>query len=654
MDWYLMYKTNNDACSNATSGTSAASNGLNCYLLPDNSYPLKQIGTATEFTLNLNNYSVQNRHYFFMGEGGATINFSLTSTSSGTCGTSEVKFNGARATWNISNVKVLIGDSFTVDGNTVTCIGCGMMRVNYSGKDWLVVVGIYFNSTTNKYCNGYFYNNNRVFFVYDHTGYSNYVSDGSFIPSTQCTYGSVSDLFGNDGFGIYRGADYWMDLGSTGTSTAHCDHNVTKVYQNTDGSTETDKASIEALPVAYDNGTVSIDTVVPGYNSLTDRDLADSKLVKILELPYCPCDITKKSDGSYELNSYFKYDSVNKTLKYTNLRERFAAQLNDHYLSKLVLQIPQSNPGSRALTAKSPTREPKLLHSDFYINKLVYDGNYKQIKFETIQATGSNLPILTITFSPTNTIGSDLAFIFGVKNAVLKAEYDYPVLLSNRDNSLPIYNNDYINYMRYTYAADRANLDASARQVNTSGKLGIIGSVAGAVGSGTLIGALTAGAPGAVIGAVVSAATSIMSSVNSYVQATTNVENANRSLASKITNLDNQPVTASGAASSVDLMKLYSNNKLHVMTYAPTSLFQSALYDKLFYCGYSHPVQGYPDFTSRCWFNFVQCDPVFNDSSVYNKYLDDIKERFKIGVTVYHYHPNLTDTGYDWDQIYEN
>jgi hypothetical protein len=145
-----------------------------------------------------------------------------------------------------------------------------------------------------------------------------------------------------------------------------------------------------------------------------------------------------------------------------------------------------------------------------------------------------------------------------------------------------------------------------------------------------------------------------MSSVNSYLQATTNVKNANRSLAAKIDALRNQPVTAQGAASSVDLMKEYSGNKLHVMTYTPTSLFQSALYDKLFYCGYSHPVQGYPDFTSRCWFNFVQCDPVFDDSSVYSKYLDDIKERFRIGVTVYHYHPNLTDTGYDWDQTYEN
>ena len=93
-------------------------------------------------------------------------------------------------------------------------------------------------------------------------------------------------------------------------------------------------------------------------------------------------------------------------------------------------------------------------------------------------------------------------------------------------------------------------------------------------------------------------------------------------------------------------MKAYSGNKLHVMTYVPTDLFKKALYDKLFYCGYAHPVQDIPDFTSRFWFNYVQCDPVFKgETFVYNKYLDDIKARFEIGVTDYHMH-NLA-TQYD-------
>lgn len=202
-----------------------------------------------------------------------------------------------------------------------------------------------------------------------------------------------------------------MDLGSAGTSTVHCDQAVTKVYQNTDGITETDKASIEALPVAYDNDTTSISTIVPGYNSLTDKDLADSKLVKILELPYCPCDITKRSDGSYELNSYFKYDSVNKTLKYTNLRQGFQAKLASQKLNQFICYLGDTAL-HRVFLTKSQLCEPKLYHSDFYTYKFVYDGAYKQIKFENISPywTFTKSPEIDVTFKQTNTIGSSLAF----------------------------------------------------------------------------------------------------------------------------------------------------------------------------------------------------------------------------------------------------
>ena len=198
--------------------------------------------------------------------------------------------------------------------------------------------------------------------------------------------------------------------------------------------------------------------------------------------------------------------------------------------------------------------------------------------------------------------------------------------------------------MRYTYASERANIDATQKAKETSIGIGIGSTAAGLVGGAAVGFAAGAGnVVGAAIGAIVGAATGIMSTINAAQQADTNIANANRSLTSKIENLRNQPVTASGAAGAVDIMKAYSGNKLHVMTYVPTDLFKKALYDKLFYCGYAHPVQDIPDFTSRFWFNYVQCDPVFKgETFVYNKYLDDIKARFKIGVTDYHMHNLVT------------
>lgn len=71
-----------------------------------------------------------------------------------------------------------------------------------------------------------------------------------------------------------------------------------------------------------------------------------------------------------------------------------------------------------------------------------------------------------------------------------------------------------------------------------------------------------------------------------------------------------------------------------------------------YYTGYAHPVQEIPNFDSRSWFNFVQCDAVFDDeaTSIYNNYVDDIKERFAIGITIYH----NNDDEYDFNQTKEN
>jgi hypothetical protein len=103
MDWYFMYKTDNTAYSNTTITTSTTSspstNGLSCYLLPDNSYTIKQTGTSSQFSLNLNDYCVQDRHYFLTGDAGGRITFTVSSTDSGDqCGTAKVNYNGADVT----------------------------------------------------------------------------------------------------------------------------------------------------------------------------------------------------------------------------------------------------------------------------------------------------------------------------------------------------------------------------------------------------------------------------------------------------------------------------------------------------------------------------------------------------------------------------
>ena len=75
------------------------------------------------------------------------------------------------------------------------------------------------------------------------------------------------------------------------------------------------------------------------------------------------------------------------------------------------------------------------------------------------------------------------------------------------------------------------------------------------------------------------------------------------------------------------------------------------LNDLFYYCGYAYQNYGKPDLNSRLWFNFVQCDPVFERNHVYNEYLDDISVHFKLGVTIFHHDEN---GNYDLKQTKEN
>lgn len=68
----------------------------------------------------------------------------------------------------------------------------------------------------------------------------------------------------------------------------------------------------------------------------------------------------------------------------------------------------------------------------------------------------------------------------------------------------------------------------------------------------------------------------------------------------------------------------------------------SLLSNLFYYYGYACNYQGVPDAKrSRCWFNYVQCQPVFTDAlpgEMKAAQIDDLKSRFAQGVTYIHHH----------------
>ena len=412
---------------------------------------------------------------------------------------------------------------------------------------------------------------------------------------------------------------------------------------------------------AYINATQTMAAYIGQTAVYTDTyaniDKTDSRIVKIIKLPYAPCNITY-SNGIYVFPSVWTY-----TNGYMKLND---ASLSTEFLNERIGRVNLPELYVREPTTYSPTAlkninyESKLYHSDFYDFKLVYDSFVRDIKLENFETNmfdpsyvwKPNLTTLDIDFKPTNTINSKFAFRIETYLSDPSGNYDFAdykttsdyekYLLISRNNEETIFSNDYLNYIRTGY-----NYDKKSKQ-DQSTKSWLFGGLQLAAGVASFAASVYTGGVSAAAGiALVSGAISTFAS-NAYTQASNE-----RSMQSKLASLAAQSSNVAGS-DDVDLLSYYNENRLQIIKYKTEELQQQALYNLFFYCGYKRDQMKIPDTNSRYWFNFVQCKPVFTEEGVtpYNDYIADVKSRYESGVTIYHHHP--FGTQWDWQQQYEN
>lgn len=393
-------------------------------------------------------------------------------------------------------------------------------------------------------------------------------------------------------------------------------------------------------------------------STYADIDKTDSRIVKIIKLPYAPCNITY-TNGIYTFPSEWTYSNGFMKLNDSSLSTEF---LNERIGRINVPELYIREPNICSVTdPKDIKYESKLYHSDFYDFKLVYDSfvrdikleNYKTDMFDTSYIWKPNLTTIDIDFKPTNTINSKFAFRLETYLSDPSGNYDFAsynttsdyekYLLISRNNEETIFNNDYLNYIRTGY-----NYDKKAKQ-DQSTKSWLLGGLQLAAGVASFAASVYTGGVSAAAGiALVSGAISTFAS-NAYTQASNE-----RSMQSKLASLAAQSSNVAGS-DDVDLLSFYNENRLQIIKYRTEELQEQALYNLFFYCGYKKDQMKIPNTNSRYWFNFVQCKPVFTEEGVtpYNDYIADVKSRYEAGVTIYHHHPNI-GTQWDWQQQYEN
>lgn len=374
--------------------------------------------------------------------------------------------------------------------------------------------------------------------------------------------------------------------------------------------------------------------------SLGGIDRTDSRIVKIIKLPYCPVNVTY-SNGVYTFPSEWEYDNGLMKLKDASLSTEFEHE----FYSQNIGYILQFSPADTSTTAlRRIQAESKLYHSDFYTYKYCYDNFSNEIKWEHFSPEGWAIfgkPSLKFTFKPSNTINSNFDIYCDYAEFVANGQQDYEGhLLIKRNNEETVFSNDYINYIRTGYNYDRKAQQQSTAMNYLGAGLSLVGAIASFAAAGVT--------GGVSVAAGIALATSSVATLASAASAQATNE---RNMEAKLAGLRAQATNVAGA-DDVDLLSYYNGNRMHLIQYNTTTVQRNAIYNLFFYCGYAHNAVEVPNITSRYWFNYIMCKPVFNEESttLYNAYLDDIKQRFQIGVTVYHHHENQ----WDWDQQYEN
>lgn len=376
---------------------------------------------------------------------------------------------------------------------------------------------------------------------------------------------------------------------------------------------------------------------IMAFSSL-DRTL--SELVKIIKLPYAPLDTTLPVVG-------WTYNSTYKMLEMSNPDLQLSSIIYDDENPLDVLNIDLS---SITITdSKSTDNESKLFHSDYYQPKFVYDSFTKVFALERINLSYYEIVEETpfiFNFVATNTINSKFVFRFTQYKTDGKALDDFENILTvSRNNEMPIFNSDYLNYVKtgFNYDVKNKNRQEVGQWIGTG--VALVGAIASFVSVPATHGF-------GIAGGLTLASTALMQLTN----AVNHTAQAEAAQSQKLMQLRQQKDSVYGA-DDVDLLSYYCNNKAKLMLYKVSNPVKKTLWDLFFYTGYICGYRGIPNYTSRTWFNFVSCELEIDESSIKNiseVIMNDIKAKYAMGVTFLHKNVINTINTWDFSQSYEN
>ena len=472
-------------------------------------------------------------------------------------------------------------------------------------------------------------------------------------------YITITPSSGNYSINVYH--DYYDE---NGTRIAHlAGQSVTAAKLTASGLPGT----IKALAT---NGAVGA-KYVPNYTIRSNLegqifgvdilDKTNAKLIKIIELPYCPVEITEIYQDIYSFNYPIQLEDIGFTIKGHNL-EFLETYLNikNYSFSEITGKLRLQNRNISANATRDNDFEPKLFNSELYLKKFIYDSFSIPFKFEFLdipgsiaRVTGGNLKIKEIT---SLAVTSKFLFDFNEMLSFDKSLEDYSYILPvARNNESTIYTSQYINYLRTGLQYDLKMKQAQEQNSYVRTAVSAIGSI------GSIALGIASGNPAVAVGGVIASSTGLAGSIISTIQQENQTSN---SLAQKQAQLQEQKASVQNS-DDLALLKYYTKgNFAKIATYEPSAKQKNRIALLFHYCGYKAEYLGIPNLNSRLRFNFIQADidisetaQAFLSSNFNNEIIENYKGKWAEGITIMHHFRNKWNFEQDlenWESVLEN
>ena len=398
--------------------------------------------------------------------------------------------------------------------------------------------------------------------------------------------------------------------------------------------------SVKSATIPINSGTNTTTFTSPAFNEL---DLTDSKLIKIINFPYAPLEeIVGAREFPYLPENMVQGNNciaLNKPQK-----SQFLRRLDFEDSSPFTNLKVDGAISISAREARNKKYESKLFHSDYFTPKFVYDSFAFQFRLEDMDIEfyiTNQSSHFYVDYACSNNIQSKFLFKFNQYVCDREVQDYNDVLIIDRNNEKALYTNAYINYIKAGgFRFDSKNADSQKLANGLTIAFSTLGSIASFVSTPvTGVKGIAGG-----IGLAISAASKTITSIISAQQ-------NDRAIAQKMLQLNNQSTNVS-TSEDVDLLKIYSSNKAKICYYKVSEYLEIALWDLFHFFGYKTNEYKIPNVKTRCNFNFVQAEIVFDEFNFNEDIANEIMEKWSQGVTFFH--KQNESVKYDIEQQYEN